>query len=104
MSSDIARQAHELNQALLANGFDEETLDQQQVLCLAEETGEFVGAYRRWKGMARRSGPFSDVEAELADVVITAFVVADRLGVDLDAAVAQKLEVVFSRGWRTDAS
>ncbi len=100
---DIARN---LNKALMENGFDRDTLDLQQVLCLAEEAGEFVGAYRRWKGMARRSGPFADVEAELADVVISAYAVADSLDMDLDAAINEKLEIIFSRGWKTvpDAS
>ncbi|MQY07259.1 hypothetical protein [Actinomadura macrotermitis] len=51
----------------------------RQVLALAEETGELMGAYRRWTGQARRTGPFSDVAAELADVVITAYITAHVL-------------------------
>jgi NTP pyrophosphatase (non-canonical NTP hydrolase) len=72
----------------------------RQVLCLAEEAGEFVGAYRRWAGMARRTGPFEDVEAELADVVIVAYVTAQVLGIDLDAAVGEKAGQIMTRGWR----
>lgn len=76
----------------------------RNVLCLAEETGEFVGAYRRWSGMARRSGSFEDVAAELADVAITAYVVAESLGIDLDAAWRRKAEEIVTRGWREPAA
>ncbi|MFI0453709.1 hypothetical protein [Actinomadura sp. 6N118] len=65
--------------------FPVETERERQVLALAEEAGELVGAYRRAAGMARRSGPWSEVEAELADVVITAYVTGRVLDVDLDA-------------------
>jgi NTP pyrophosphatase (non-canonical NTP hydrolase) len=74
----------------------------RQVLALAEETGEFIGAYRRWSGQARRTGSFDDVRAELADVVISAWVVAADLDIDMDAAIAEELAVVFERGWRED--
>jgi len=84
----------------LREHFNPATLPVQQVLALAEEAGEFTAAYRRWAGLARRSGPWHDVEAELADVVITAYVTAHVLGIDLDAAARAKTEVVFTRGWR----
>ena len=84
----------------LREHFDPATLPVQQVLALAEEAGEFTAAYRRWAGLARRTGPWRDVEAELADVVITAYVTAAVLGIDLDAATRAKAEVVFTRGWR----
>lgn len=84
----------------LAENFPENDLLIQQVLCLAEEAGEFVGAYRRWAGMARRTGSFADVCAELADVVITAYVTANVLDIDLDAAIREKTAVISTRGWR----
>ena len=65
----------------LREHFPDTDLAQQQVLCLAEEAGEFVGAYRRWAGMARRSGPWEDVQAELSDLAITAYVTANVIGV-----------------------
>lgn len=65
----------------LREHFPDTDLAQQQVLCLAEEAGEFVGAYRRWAGMARRTGSWEHVKAELADVVVTAYVAANVLGV-----------------------
>jgi NTP pyrophosphatase (non-canonical NTP hydrolase) len=75
----------------------------RQVLALAEEVGEFVGAARRHLGMARRTGTFDDMAAELADVVITAYVTANVLGIDLDSEITAKLDVVFARGWKDQA-
>jgi NTP pyrophosphatase (non-canonical NTP hydrolase) len=74
--------------------------NERQVLALAEEVGELVGAYRRWAGMARRTGPWSDVVAELADVAISAYVLAATLGIDLDAACQRKAQTIFARGWK----
>lgn len=48
----------------------------------------------------RLPGGLEDVRAELADVVITTYVVAEVFGIDLDAAVRAKLAVVFARPWR----
>jgi NTP pyrophosphatase (non-canonical NTP hydrolase) len=89
-----------INAACLHAGFPAATLRSQQVLCLAEETGEFVGAYRRWAGLARRTGPWHDVCAELADVVIAAYTTADVLGIGLDAAWRAKARTIVARGWR----
>jgi len=86
--------------ARLREHFNPATLPVQQVLALAEEAGEFTAAYRRWAGLARRTGTWDDVQAELADVVITAYVTAAVLGIDLDAAWRAKAETVFTRGWR----
>ena len=86
--------------ARLAEYFTPGALPVQQVLALAEEAGEFTAAYRRWAGMARRTGTWDEVEAELADVVITAYVTAAVLGIDLDAAARAKTAVIFTRGWR----
>lgn len=40
------------------------------------------------------------MDAELADVVIAAYVTAHVLGIDLRAAIEDKLAVIFTRGWR----
>lgn len=72
----------------------------RQVLALAEEVGEFVGAYRRAAGMARRAGGWDDVAEELADVLITTHVAALTLGIDIDAAWRAKAHVICTRGWR----
>lgn len=79
--SDLKDLAVEITQHLREH-FPDTDLAVQQVLCLAEEAGEFVGAYRRWAGMARRQGSWADVRAELADVVITAYVTANVLEVE----------------------
>lgn len=81
------RIASQIVYQLRANGFSAADAGQRQVLNLVEEAGELVGAYRRWAGLARRSGTALEMHAELADVVITAYVTAAELGVDLDAAV-----------------
>jgi NTP pyrophosphatase (non-canonical NTP hydrolase) len=73
-----------------------------QALCVAEEAGELVGAYRRWAGKARRTGTRRELEDEVADVLIVTACFAERAGIDLDAAVAAKLTVIYSRGWRED--
>ena len=71
-----------------------------QVLCVAEEAGEFVGAVRRNMGLARRNGSMQDVEDELADVIISAFVAGAALNIDIEKAIKSKLDKVMSRGWK----
>lgn len=89
--------------AWLASTFDASSLEttNRQALALAEECGEFIGAYRRWSGQARRNGATAkgrrEMEVELADVVITAYVTAAALGFDLDARVAEKLAIIRER-------
>lgn len=67
---------------------------------LTEETGEAFGSYLRMNGFARRRGTYAEHQEEVADVVITAFVVAAAEGFDLDAAIERKLAVVMTRGWK----
>lgn len=95
----LANKASEIELGLRGAGFTEFPWA-RQTMALAEECGEFVGAVRRWSGNARRSGPFSDVRQELADVVITAFVTAVTLGIDLPGEIEAKLTEIFDRGWR----
>ena len=78
---DIAR---EIVINLRANGFQPDG-GEAQVLTLMEEAGEIVGAYRRWTGRARRFGTTEELQAELADMVITAHVTAIELGYELTA-------------------
>jgi NTP pyrophosphatase (non-canonical NTP hydrolase) len=73
-----------------------------QALMVAEEAGELVGAYRRWAGKARRTGTMRELEDEVADVLITTAVFARRTGIDLIAAVARKVSVIYTRGWREE--
>jgi NTP pyrophosphatase (non-canonical NTP hydrolase) len=75
-----------------------------QALCVAEEAGELVGAYRRWAGKARRTGTRRGLEDEVADVLIVTACFAERAGIDLNTALAAKLTVIYSRGWREEGS
>lgn len=70
---------------------------------LTEETGEAFGSYLRANGFSRRSGSWDEHQEELADVVITAYVVAACEEFDLDAAIEKKLGVVMTRGWKDGA-
>lgn len=102
-TGDLRELARVIVGHLRDNGFPAEGAANLQVLALAEECGEFVGAYRRWSGQARRSGTAEEMHAELADVVITAFVTAAELGIDLDQVITEKANVVLTRGWREQA-
>lgn len=72
----------------------------RQALALAEEVGEFVGAYRRWSGQARRRGSRTEMEFELADVVAAAYITAHYLDIDLDSRIAEKIAVILGRPGR----
>lgn len=93
--------AQEIRDGIMsANSAVSDDLFSQQALYLVEEVGEFVGALNRWRGLARRSGSFEDVAAELADVVISAFITAVVLGVDLPEWIQRKGAVITSRGYK----
>lgn len=92
--------ARDLNKAL-----DEHVPEQghgldQKAMCIAEEAGELVGAYRRWSGQARRSGTREELEKEVADLIICTSSFAERAGIDIERAVSAKLEKIYSRGWK----
>lgn len=74
-----------------------------QVLNVVGEAGEFGEAYRRYSGHARRHGSLKETAEELADVVISAYVAAERLGIGLDAHIADKQRVVMTRGFKESA-
>lgn len=67
---------------------------------LTEETGEAFGSYLRASGFARRRGTWDEHQEEVADVVITAYVIAASEGFNLDAAIEAKLAHVMTRGWK----
>jgi NTP pyrophosphatase (non-canonical NTP hydrolase) len=77
---------------------DPQTCLDTQVLCLAEEVGEAVQAYRRATGRARSTATWDKVAEEFADVVIVAYVTAELAGIDLDAAIKNKLAAIEARG------
>ena len=95
--------AWQLEQDLRANRRPEITNAGQldvQALCVAEEAGELIGAHRRSTGKARCSGTLRELENEVADVLIETAVFAERDGIDINAAVARKLAVIYSCSWR----
>lgn len=59
----------------------------QQAMCFVEELGEFQGEARRYLGLARRVGNPRAMAEELADVVITAYSLADVFEVEIDESV-----------------
>lgn len=67
------------------------------VLKLSEETGEAVRAWFRVRGLARSPGTPGELAEELADVVITAYALAEHLGLDLPAAIGAKHAVLLTR-------
>lgn len=97
---NVQEAAQRIAEALGSNGFGDQP--DRQALALAEEVGEFVGAWRRWRGQARRGGTLDEVRTELADVVITAYVLDAEYALRLDDAIQEKLKIVFSRGWREE--
>jgi len=74
--------------------------EQAQCMAISEEAGEFIGAMRRWRGMARRTGTEDEAKKELADLVITAYGMADVMGWNLDALIEAKAEIILTRGWK----
>lgn len=92
--------AHAIVDQIRMKGFTKEAQPDRAALAVVEESGEFIGAYRRWTGQARRTGPESAVIEELADVVISAYAMAAEHGWDLNEAVTNKLHIAFARGWR----
>jgi NTP pyrophosphatase (non-canonical NTP hydrolase) len=89
---------HAIAQRVRDRHADPRTCLDTQVLCLAEEVGEAVQAYRRATGRARSEGSWADVAEELADIVIVTRVTAELAGIDLDAAIKSKLETIKARG------
>ena len=99
--TDLKKMAQVIHSGVMEKlGLSYKEMKIAQVLCVAEEAGEFVGAYRRYEGMARRDGSWQDVQAELADVVISAYTAAHAIGFDLDEAIEEKLGKVMTRGWK----
>jgi NTP pyrophosphatase (non-canonical NTP hydrolase) len=102
---DLAMEAKALQSALEKNRRDamndENALD-IQALCVAEEAGELVGAYRRWAGKARRTGTLEELAHEIADLLIVTAIFAEMTGIDINRAIDDKLRIIWSRGWKEE--
>lgn len=70
-----------------------------QAMNVAEEAGEFIGAYRRYRGGARRAADIEEVAFELADVVISSMIMFQRLGLDPEVVISHKLRKIVTRGY-----
>ena len=70
-----------------------------QVIKLGSEVGEFLGAFDRYQGFARRAGDMKEVTKELADVVISAFVMFAVLEEDAEMHIKAKLHEIITRGY-----
>lgn len=79
----------------LGDKFPAETLLEQQVMCVAEEAGEFLAVYRRWRGLARRTGSWEEVCAELADVLLAAHVTLNLLRSSIPDDAAQRVRTAL---------
>ena len=73
----------------------------RDILALAEEAGEFAGAYNKSTGASRNSARQEDFQDEWADVVITALLTGYRFfGAETQAIIDRKMQIIFNRGWR----
>lgn len=69
-----------------------------QMLCLTEEVGEAIKAWRRLTGRARILDTYEHLAEELADVIIVTRVTFMMLGIDEKEAVQAKLRAIMERG------
>lgn len=82
------------------SGITSENALDVQAMCIAEEAGEFIGAFRRATNKARRSGTWAEVREEIADVLITAAAFADMMDWNLESLLKEKEKVIYRRGWK----
>jgi NTP pyrophosphatase (non-canonical NTP hydrolase) len=82
-----------------SQGASDEQWVNAQVIKLGSEVGEFLGAVDRYNGFARRAGTKRDMLKELADVVISAFVMFAALDEDAEYHIKLKLWEVITRGY-----
>lgn len=100
IAGELPRHAAVIADHLRRNGFDPARAVERNVIKLAEEAGEVAGAYLRSTGQARRTGTTNELHEEVADVILTAFSLAQALGMDINAVLASKLHKLHTRGWR----
>lgn len=104
LQSYLSAVADKIVYRLRENGFTKEEQPDRQAIALGEEVGEFLQQWRRWRGWARQPGTEMRAAEELADVIITGYVTAAEQEWDIDTIIRTKLEVIFTRGWRSDAN
>ena len=70
-----------------------------QAMCVVEEAGEFIGAYRRLRGFARRAGTEAEMYKELSDVIIASLLMFAVMDADAQMHIKAKLWEVITRGY-----
>ncbi len=84
---------------LRERGFEDETLI-EKCLLLGEEIGELYKAVRKANGVkCDENSKFSNVEHELADILMYTFDIANKFGIDLEDAFHKKEEINKNRSW-----
>ena len=68
------------------------------------EAGKVVKAGRRFLGIARRRGTKDELAMALARLSFSVQLTATANGVDLETAITDKLNIIFSRGWKEEAT
>lgn len=81
--------------------FKDETLH-EKLLLLAEEVGELIHACRKISGMNldTKRKKTAQIEEEMADVIMIAFDVANKLGVDVEKEFLKKSKVIDKRKYK----
>ena len=98
--SDLQRYVAELERE---RGFDDQTA-RDKCLLLGEEVGELFRAVRRAEGLkVDPTSRTADVADELADCLIYLCAIANRYGVDLEAAFRAKEVKNHDRTWTAGA-
>lgn len=98
VAQNVLRESRNYN----PDGEQVDALD-RQVLVLMEEVGEVVQKYRKHTGRARHHATESELETEIADVLISCYVLLElmdgRKGREMaDYLVSYKLRVIMDRG------
>lgn len=66
---------------------------------LSEEAGEATKAFNRLSGLSRKRGTVDELKRELGDVIYCAFILAEKLDIDLSESLDVNYDNVMSRGF-----
>ena len=94
---DLAEFQQYVAELEVERGFDDQTAI-QKCLLLGEEVGELYKAVRTEEGLAT-DVPGGEIGAELADIFIYVCAIANRYGIDLEAAIRAKEAINATRKW-----
>lgn len=86
----------------IERGFDTTSSNIQTALQLGEEMGELFKAIRKAEKMrVDATSTFTDVEEEIADILIFTSALANRYNIDLEKAFRDKEEINKQRQWKS---